>query len=45
MVVDIEQVDTEVAFTQLASTHHFSLRMYPSSFLAVAEMIYNPFHH
>jgi len=44
-VVDIVQDDTEATLIQLAFVHHFSLSRYPSSFLAVAEVLYNRFHH
>ena len=38
-IVDIVQANTEAALVHLASSHHFSLSRYPSSFLGVVEML------
>ena len=45
VVVDIVQDDTEVVLIHLAFAHHFSLSRYPSSFLAVAKVLCNIYHH
>ena len=44
VVMDIKQVDTEVALIQLASSHHSSLSRYPPFSLAEDEMLYNLSH-